>query len=151
MSTSTIPAVLDALVAGLSNVSGLTSVQIVSAPVGLDLAPEAIVFFGAKRYTEESLGMGESARLETYAIEGSTWVAKPGADETAIKVARDQAFAIYACVETYVNSDMTLNGTCSKAEITGGDLGQGVGMAGQSTGHWAEVNFSIEVEAAKAP
>lgn len=145
MSTSTIPAVLDELRTQLTAVSALSGVTISTARLGTEDPPEAIVFADVSM-SEELMAMGQMRR-ETYTIDGMIYIQKPGANETAIKAARDRAFALFAAVETYLSDNPTINSKCLDSDIKAVKLTQAVAPNIRI----AFIEFAIEVDATKEP
>lgn len=126
MSTSQIGTVLDAIRAGLVNVSALTGVAVYSGFVSLEEGGLECIEFGKATLQEEPNTMGGN-KLETWDVEFQLIGSKPwqGDTETTIKAARDRALALFAAVETYIND--TYTGSLPDAEITAGSLESGYG------------------------
>jgi hypothetical protein len=71
--------------------------------------------------------------------------------EAGIKAARDDAFALYAEVEAYLNGDMTIGGACDQADVSKGAVTQGVVEVGTGWGYVCDIDFEIAVQADKTP
>ncbi len=142
MSTSTIPAVLDALVAALALRSGLVGVGVWSAPAGDSKYLENIEFGAEIDIDQSSVTMG-GGRQETYRIDGGIGITKAGAGEDTIKAARDRCFALLAELEAYLNDNPTIGGTCMDADLDTGQMKQGY----QTNGRTCSVEFAITVRA----
>jgi hypothetical protein len=147
MSASSIPTVLDALRAGVASRPAMSRVQVATAYMLADTAPQAVVFHTVTG-DQTPMGMSSLSREENYTISGSCFCLAPGADETAIKKARDGAFALIAEVEGWVNDNGTVSGTCLNAE-----MGESIEckQGAEPDGRWTEVTFTIEVKAVIAP
>ena len=80
-------------------------------------------------------------------------MSSPNQDEDGIKAARDRAFEILACVEAYLNDAIpqTITTTCRSADLTGGNLSQGLYAGSDFNGRAAQIDFQINVEAQKQP
>jgi len=140
MSTSTIPAVLDALVDALKAVPGLSGVGVFSGPAGDSGVVECIEIGSEIQITESAAGMG-GIRDERFDVEGSVFAIKPGASEAAIRAARDRAFDLFAEVETYLNDNHTVGGTCATTDISKGTVKQGYFQDGRI----CSIEFTVAV------
>ena len=103
---ATLPTFCDSIVAALKLRAGLAGVNVYSGPVDdLSAGKEAIVF-GVEMISAENTfeTMPQVECWEAFDVTGWTWVSKPGAGETAIKTARDRAFAILEELVDYLAS-----------------------------------------------
>ena len=152
MSTSTVPAVLDAARTALAAYTGLTAVSVWTGPQGnmhgenIVLASDEIVV------AEECEGIGENDRDESYSIPCVTWVEYPNGTETEIKACRDRVYTLFGLVESYFNdaTPQTVTATCRDAQVSGHTFRQGL-LSADVNGRWAQIDFTIDVEAQKAP
>ena len=154
MSTSTVPAVLTALRTALAIYAGLTSVSVWTSWPGEMTGENIVLCSGESMEVEDRpLGIGEDDRDENYTIAGVIWVSYPDGTETEITACRDRAYAIYGCIESYINDTIpqTISTTCRNAEMTGHRLAQGIYAGSDFNGRWAQIDFSIDVEAQKQP
>lgn len=152
MSTSTIPAFLDALADALAALPALASASVFSAPAG-DSRPRVAIELGMDSDGNDEIEMNDAPmtmngqRVEEYAVPGWTYATDPRAGETGIRAARDAAFALYAAVETYLNDYPTVGGTCVDADLERGKIRQPYGPEG----HACFIDFTIRVRATKNP
>lgn len=116
MSTSTAPAVKNALLGLMQADANLTGVRIDYADPGDEIGQEQI-FFGRTLGSEQPApGMGQRRQEENYEIEVYVYVAADGNDPQAVE---DRAYAIVAELETLVRANNGPTGALA-AVITGG-------------------------------
>lgn len=148
MSTSGIGATLDAIRAGLAAVSGLSDVTIVSGAIGIEEAGQKCVAIGANATLEEVRQTMGGGRQETWSISGEVFVrAKSwqGSTEATIKAARDDAIAIFALVETYLND--TYSGPLPHVEMTAGEMVNEF----NPDGRFCSIGFTMQLRGVKNP
>ena len=116
----TLPAFVDALRTALVNRSGLSGVNVYTAPVAPeDEGTEAIIF--GEEDADGTAGVyciPAEQRQEEYEVRGRVLIVKSGAGETAIKAARDRAYAIYAEVASEVGTNDRMTGTVDDVTAT---------------------------------
>lgn len=145
---STIPACLDALVTRLQARPGLAGVEVTSGPLGIDdTAAESIQFDNVEADQDWASAIRRS-RDETYTIRGFLWIVQPGADEPAIKAARDRAFELFDELALALHEDPTLGGVVRTAQVRRPRLDQGIWGDGSRA---ARIQFAIEVSARLTP
>ncbi len=153
MSTSSLPSILDALRTALAAYTGLSGVVTVwTAPIGNATGENIILGCEEAVVTEEPAGIGEDERWETITIPCALWVTVPNDTETQIKACRDRVYLLFGYVESYFNdaTPQTITSTCRDAQIIQHKLVQGP-YSGNYNGRFAEIDFTVEVEASKTP
>jgi hypothetical protein len=153
MSICTLPAVLDALRDDLAALPGLAQVQVWTSHPGELTGENILLAAEAVPLEEEPAGLGSTSRFESYTIPCGTWAAVANSTEASIKAARDRVFELYGYVESYMMDAIpqTISSTCRSADITLGEFTQGIYAGSDFNGRWAEVHFTITVEATKIP
>ena len=146
MSTSTIPAAIDGLIAALKSNTHLSSVQVIDGQPTTDLPGDYILIgFGddtgaSVTGSQVPASLGNLRRAETYTIncEISAWQGS-----TNMKIVRDRAFYILAAVEDVVRSNATLN-----AAVMFADFGQNIDLNQIQTtqGAVAVIKFTISIK-----
>lgn len=116
--TTQMHVVKNQLVDALALRAGLAGVQIASAYLGKDSAPENIQFLSPDRSDQDWAAIGKLSRDEKLTIQGVVWVIQPGAGETIIRSVRARAMALFAEIEAYIRSDPTLGGTVKQVNAT---------------------------------
>lgn len=142
MATSAVPAFLDALRTRLLARPGLAGVQVATGPLAEDTALESIQVFRVDT-DQVWAALGGRSREETGTMTGAIWIVAPGADEPAIKAARDRAYALLAELESDLRADPSVNGTVRVAQLASADLTQGL----NDNGRVAQVTFTVNLEA----
>ena len=145
MSTSSIPTVLDALVDALKLRPGLSGVGVFAAPAG-DSGPVECLEFTEIELEEEARSMGGN-RLESYTLKAAVFTISPGAGAVPAGKARERALAIVAEVETYMNDDPTIGGTCLDSDFISATIKQGYTPEGRV----CQTEITIRVQAMKNP
>ena len=145
MATSTIPAALDGILAGLRAAAALTGVTIFDGQPTTDDDPDFIAIgFGddlgaAVVGQQKPAALGNLRREETYEIncEVSSWLG-----DAVMKTVRDRAFTNLAAIENVVRNDGTLAGT-----VTFGDFGRSFQVIQVQTvqGAVCSIRFTINV------
>lgn len=143
MATSTIPAAIDGIIAGLKAYNALKGVTIIDGQPLTDLPDDYVAIGFADDMSEaisgnqEPAGLGAQRRQEMYTIncEVSAWTGS-----TVMKTARDKAFSILASVENVVRHD----GTLGKAVIFA-DFGANMSVAQIQTEKGATVVIRFDI------
>lgn len=141
MSICTYPAVIDALKTALGLRAGLTGVQIFTAPAGETATSREVIEFEGMVTDELPATMG-GTREETYTLTGGLLVTRAGSGDTVAKAARDRAFTILGEIESYINDNYAIGGTCLDANLVRFEATQGYGPQGRVCG----IEFKIEVQ-----
>jgi len=121
--SSTIPAAIDGLVAGVT-ATVEAGVQVLDGPaVGQVLHTDHIIIGGS---LDEDAATGEQVRAELGSLsrgESYDLLVQAGAYSGggAQKEVRDRAYALMASVEAYVRSDPTLGGAVKDAQVGGAE------------------------------
>lgn len=138
--TSSIPAAMDAFVAGMVARPALDGVQVASGYLGADSDfKQSIQLTGASR-AEQVWGMlGNRRRDEEYSLDGLIWVMVAGKNEAVIKLARDRAFELLAEIEDFLRDDPTLADTTLVSQLGAYPFEQGA----NAEGRWCQVDFAI--------
>lgn len=152
MTTSRVPAAVDALLAILCAAPGLADVTVVDGPPATNLTNLRHVFVGwqpsadsAVSLTQEFNAAGARTRDEAFVI---ACYAEARSGDTDMQARRGEVFALLAEVETALRasnaapSAPTLNGTVLWAELTAGDLTQQ-----QAEGSLAGLAFTVTCQA----
>jgi hypothetical protein len=150
MRDSTVPVVIDTMQSTLRGRAGLSGVQIAVGPMGDETQAEAIIFFGTDPGSEEfvtfPVGGSSHSKEERYSIVGAIWILKAGAGDASIKGARDRAYEIRKEMADALRADPKLGLSSSGVNwlhLASTGLEQGV----NSKGRWAQLNFSVAVNA----
>lgn len=152
MTTSRVPAAVDALLAILRAAPALSEVAIVDGPVGINLTQLQRIHVGWQPGGDAAVALEQSfnaagARTRNEAFTISCY-AEARAGDTDIKARRDEVFALVGEVETALRATNqaptapTLNGTVLWAHLTAGDLTQL-----QSEGSLAGLAFTVTCQA----
>jgi hypothetical protein len=149
MSTSRVPAAIDALLAILRAAPGLAEVKIVDGPAATNFTERQVIYVGWQPNGETSVTLeqefayaGARRRNEEFTIAG--YIESRSGDAGAAKLHRDRVFEILGEVETALRATdatptaPTLNGTVLWAHLTAGDLSQV-----QSEGTLAGLGFTL--------
>jgi hypothetical protein len=159
MSTTTLPAFMDALVTALQARIGLAGVNIYSGPVAPeDLGSEGIEFAEEVSVEQTRAAMNSTDQEETYTVGGSILVAKSfGASTSAVatinvaaKAARDRVAAILEEVTDQLATSDTMTGTVRDVRIASQTWRQGMAPEGQ-LGRVCWCEFTMEVTAHVTP
>lgn len=136
------PDFIDALKTRLEARPGLAGVQINSAPMGVNTAAEAITVHDLEG-EQTWAALGRERKRDSFTLNCTTWIHKPGADEADAKACRDRAEALLAEVEADLKDfPETVNGSQITAlNLANVSLDQGA----NTDGRWAQVTFSIQV------
>lgn len=140
--SSTIPAVLDGLVAAFRANPVLADVQVVDGePAGGLDGPTVLVGYDGETATVEA---DRAAHLtggrETYTIPSMIWVWTGATDPAPV---RTRAFELLTAVEAHLTTDPTVGGAASRAHLTVVDFGQSQTPDGATVG----LRFAIHVDA----
>jgi hypothetical protein len=118
---TTVPALLDALVAALAPLPGLAGVNVFSGPIA-DPKEEGVEFI--KLGTDEieaeytyRIGTPMQIATEEYEVPGVLLGVVSGTGETGIKAARDRAYALLGEVHDYLKANDTVGGAVRDARI----------------------------------
>lgn len=131
------------LVDVLERRTGLTDVTVTSADLGLaDRGADSISVFGIPDGNESWDGIGNYAREESYTVEMGCLVIRPGADEDAIRAARDRAYELFHEVADAVRTNPTLGTRAYVSQMTTANLIQGW----SDLGRWCELHWSIRAQ-----
>lgn len=130
------------LQAQLAARSGLIDVQVASAPMEGDSAPESIQLFGVE-IDQEWAALGNQDRWERYVVTGATWTVVAGAGEETIQEARARADALLKELADELRTNRTMNDTVRITELISAELEQGV----NPDGRWCQISFKIGVAA----
>ena len=146
MATSTIPAALDGILAGLRGAAALTGITIFDGQPTTDDDPDFIAIgFGddispAVSGKQEPAALGNLRRSETYDIncEVSSWLG-----DSVTKTVRDRAFTNLAAIENVIRNDGTL-----AAAVTFGDFGGNIQVLQVQTNQGAvcSIRFTLSVK-----
>ncbi|MFE9098491.1 hypothetical protein [Streptomyces sp. NPDC007264] len=152
MTTSRVPAAVDALLAILRAAPGLAGVTIVDGPPVVNLTALKHVFVGWQPSAEAAVSLEQSfnsagARTRDETITISCY-AEARAGDTDMQARRAEVFALLGEVETALRATNsaptapTLNGTVLWAHLTAGDLTQV-----QAEGSLAGLAFTVTCQA----
>ena len=148
MSTSSIPAYIDALLAALRARPALQAEDVLvsdSFPMG-DLSEVRLLTVGGQddptaTGEQASASLGRQRREEDYVLNLYGSALTGDGDQKAV---RDQAFGLMAEVEDLLRDDPTLGNTVRESYVEGGiTLSQ---QKPEHGGRWAEVAFTIHVK-----
>lgn len=146
--TSSVPAVKDALLAGLSKVSGLAGVEVYTAGLADASRVEECIVFGQVTVDDLQAGIGMTDMFEEYSIAGAIRVRRPGAGEAAAKSARDRLFTILGYLQEYLADHPTLSVDGVKSvEFKGFELDEWA----EDRERWAGLRFRLDVRAQISP
>jgi hypothetical protein len=123
--------------------SGLYGVMVTSAAI--DLAKhdeEQLAIVGIDDGAETWNGLGNFRRDETYTIKMACLVFRPGADEAAMRAARDRGYTIFNAAAEYVRLNPH-HGGVTIAEISGVNLTQDY----LDTSRWVRLDWGVRVQA----
>ncbi|WP_030173253.1 hypothetical protein [Streptomyces sp. NRRL S-813] len=152
MTTSHVPAAVDALLSILRAAPGLADVGVVDGPPTTNLTGLKYLFVGWQPNAESAVGLtqtfnsaGARTRDEAFQIVGYI---EARAGDTDMQARRTEVFAILGEIETALRATNeaptapTLNGTVLWAHLTAGDLTQV-----QSEGSLAGLAFTVTCQA----
>lgn len=145
VTTSSVPAFLDALADTLAARADLVGVNVFSGPVSDTAAGKESIQLDSADGTQVGTA-GNGGRSESYDASGLIYIVRatpPGQIEQSIRDCRDRAFAILAAIEDELRTNHTLNQTVRRAEITAYPFDQGAAPDG---GRAARISFTIHVE-----
>lgn len=141
--TSTIPAVMDALVDNLLARPLIVSdmVQVTSGPVGIsDTAQgESIQLYSVTSAEQKWMMLGNRRREEEYVVQGAIEVHRAGKGEDVIREVRSRSFELLAEIEDMLRLDPDIGGLVLSSELTAYPMDQGATKAGR----WCEVAFEV--------
>lgn len=150
MSTSTIPAAIDALLALVRARPEMASpVQVFDGFPRRPIDNVDFVAIGGKSEpvadgTQVPGSMGNRRRDETYAIRVYCSSSRGTADQ---KVTRDRVFDLMAAVETAVRQDVSLGGLVISAQVGGAVTLFQTDAESAADGSFAEVQFDVTIRA----
>ena len=145
VTTSSIPAFLDALADQLAARADLVGVNVFSGPVNPTTAGRESIQLDSVEATQRGRA-GNGGRNESYDASGLIYITRPtpsGQTEQSIRDCRDRAFAILAAIEAELRAGHTVKQTVRRAEITEYPLDQGAAPDG---GRAARISFTVHVE-----
>lgn len=120
MSTSPVPAIIDAMVTALAASNDLIGVTVRSGPFDATGVTE-VVQFDEIVFNDEQESMGMGNRALDFEVRGIVECVKHGAGETVIADARERAFEIMDAVEGILISGLSVTDTDLRyAEIRSG-------------------------------
>lgn len=138
MATSTIPAAVDALVAGLTGAAGLSGVDVFDGPPMTGENPDFVCVgydptdpLNSVEADQVPASLGNRAREESYEIICSL-AAWSGSESMSAR--RVRAMDLFAAVEAWVRANITLNGVVRSAQISTYSLVQEQTDQGASAG-----------------
>lgn len=152
MTTSRVPAALDALLEILRAAPGLSETAIVDGPPSVNLSPLQRLYVGWQPYGESAVTLeqafnGAGARTRDEAFQIACYAEARSGDKD-MKARRDEVFALVGEVETALRATNeapttpTLNGAVLWAHLTAGDLTQV-----QGEGSLAGLAFTVTCQA----
>lgn len=150
MSTSTIPAVIDALLTLVRARPEMAApVQVFDGFPRRPIDDVDFVAIGGKSEpvadgTQEATALGNRRRDETYAVRVYCSSSRGTADQ---KVTRDRVFELMAAIESAVRSDVSLGGLVISAQVGGSVTLFETDAETAADGSFAEVSFDITIRA----
>jgi hypothetical protein len=149
MSTSTIPAVIDALLAALRARPALQApdVAVVDGYPSRNLSQTRLITIGGQAEPtvtgdQTVTSLGNRRREEDYAVRVYCSADAGGTDQ---KGARDRAFGLLAELEETLRDDATLGGIVRYAEVAGSLTLLQTDESTAASGRWAEVSVDVRV------
>lgn len=144
---SSIPTVVDAVLSAITtavagqvdNVSA-SPVVVVDGELGTSIPNQFVQVIGVTGWQQTPGAIGRDRRNETYGIPGMVRV-YVGSDDQ--QYCRQQAFYLFALVETALDNDPSLGGVVNgSVQVAAGDMRMGVTDLG---GRAVEIDFSLSV------
>jgi hypothetical protein len=137
--TTVLSTVSSAISGQVDNVNGMP-VDVIDGELLKYTAPQFVQIIGVSGWQQSPAVIGMERRKETYDIHGMVRV-YVGSDDQAY--CRQQAFDLYALVETALNNNPSLGGVVNgSVQVAAGDLRMGVSDGG---GRAAEIDFTLSV------
>jgi hypothetical protein len=136
--------VITDLVDELMVLTALTGVIVTSAALDLALnSDDQACVIDIPTGDERWYGLGNNARDETYDIAMGCLAFRPGADEDAIRAARDRVYEIHNAIAGYIRDNPRRGGGVTIAQLSGVQLTQGF----LDNQRYAKLEWSVRVQA----